>query len=48
MTYSRGERIATVTLHSRTIGGTAIDFTVAPANPLANRGGLPTIGSAKN
>lgn len=37
MTYSRGDRIATVTLSSRTVGGTAIDFTVAPANPLAEK-----------
>lgn len=41
MTYSRGNRIATVTLHSRTTGGTAIDFTVAPANPHATQGNLP-------
>ena len=41
MTYSRGERIATVTLQSRTTGGTHIDFTVAPANPLANKSALP-------
>tara|TARA_E500000318_G_scaffold66790_1_gene61529 strand:- start:985 stop:1578 length:594 start_codon:yes stop_codon:yes gene_type:complete len=40
MTYSRGDRIATVTLQSRTIGGTAIDFTVAPANPLANKSSI--------
>ncbi|MEO9903285.1 hypothetical protein [Nisaea sp.] len=45
MTYSRGDRIATVTLQSRTIGGTAIDFTVAPANPLADRGALPSSGN---
>ncbi|WP_420404121.1 hypothetical protein [Nisaea sp.] len=37
MTYSRGDRIATVTLSSRAIGGTAIDFTVAPTNPLAEK-----------
>lgn len=37
MTYSRGDRIATVTLSSRTVGGTAIDFTVAPTNPLAEK-----------
>ncbi|UUX50898.1 hypothetical protein NUH88_04215 [Nisaea acidiphila] len=43
MTYSRGDRIATVTLSSRTTGGTAIDFTVAPANPLAEKSAL--IGS---
>ena len=46
MTYSRGDRIATVTLQSRTIGGTAIDFTVAPANPLANKSSMQTPPSA--
>lgn len=45
MTYSRGDRIATVALQSRTIGGTMIDFTVAPANPIANSGGLPAAGN---
>lgn len=40
MTYSRGNRIATVTLSSRTTGGTAIDFTVAPTNPLAEKSSL--------
>jgi len=37
MTYSRGDRIATVTLSSRAVGGTSIDFTVAPTNPLAEK-----------
>lgn len=30
MTYSRGLRIATITLQSRTTGGSTVDFTVAP------------------
>ena len=41
MTYSRGDRIASITLQSRTTGGTDIDFTVAPANPLAEKSALP-------
>lgn len=33
MTYSRDTRIATITLHSGTLGGTTVDFTVAPSVP---------------
>lgn len=32
MTYSRGSRVATITLQSELTGGTYVDFTVAPAN----------------
>ena len=48
MTYSRGDRIATITLQSRTIGGTAINFTVAPANPRAGESTLPSNGAIRN
>ena len=30
MTYSRGPRVATITLHPKTTGGSNVDFTVAP------------------
>jgi hypothetical protein len=30
MTYGRGPRIATITLHPKTTGGSSVDFTVAP------------------
>jgi len=32
MTYSRGGRIATITLLPRTTGGSNVDFTVAPGS----------------
>ena len=32
MTYSRGSRVATITLQSALTSGTYVDFTVAPAN----------------
>jgi hypothetical protein len=39
MTYSRGPRIATITLHPKTTGGSNINFTVAPgADARANSG----------
>ena len=40
MTYSRSGRIATITLQSRTTGGSRVDFTVAPAADATRSGKL--------
>lgn len=41
MTYSRGGRIATITLLPRTTGGSNVDFTVAPGSD-SRAAGVPT------
>lgn len=44
MTYSRGQRIATITLLPKTTGGSTVDFTVAPgADARAGNSDRPTI-----
>ncbi|MDA1310518.1 MAG: hypothetical protein O2985_13060 [Proteobacteria bacterium] len=39
MTYSRGMRIATITLQRRTTGGSSVEFTVAPGSDARMGGG---------
>jgi hypothetical protein len=52
LTYSRGGRIATITLQSRATGGAHVDFTVAPGtNPMAvgrdRKSATPASGSRR-